>query len=66
MSDAQPHRLPALHNAMWPGLVGKGSGSEPPIGLETMLRLTAAASVGGAHSFEGDDRGARRSRMELT
>ena len=33
---------PALHNAMWPGLVGKGPDSEPPIDLETMLRLTAA------------------------
>ena len=36
---------PALHNAMWPGLVGKGPDSEPPIDLETMLKLTAAAEV---------------------
>ena len=26
---------PRLHNAMWPGLVGKGPDSEPPIGIST-------------------------------
>ena len=37
---------PALHNAMWPGLVGKGGpDAEPPIDLYTMLNLTAAATV---------------------
>jgi sugar phosphate isomerase/epimerase len=45
---------PALHNAMWPGLVGKGPDSEPPIDLETMLRLTADANVDGAR-FDGVD-----------
>ena len=39
---------------MWPGLVGKGPDSEPPISLETMLTLTAAAEVEG-HRFEGVD-----------
>jgi len=39
---------------MWPGLVGKGPGSEPPIDLDTMLDLTAAANVGGV-KFEGVD-----------
>jgi sugar phosphate isomerase/epimerase len=48
------HRLPALHNAMWPGLVGKGPGSEPAIDLDTMLRLTAAAEVDGTR-FDGVD-----------
>jgi len=48
------HRLPALHNAMWPGLVGKGPGSEPAIDLDTMLRLTAAAEVNGT-KFDGVD-----------
>ena len=40
---------PKLHNAMWPGLVGKGDGpgQEPAISLERMLELTAAASVNG-------------------
>jgi hypothetical protein len=48
------HKLPALHNAMWPGLVGKGPDSEPPIGLDTMLDLTAAAEIDGAR-FDGVD-----------
>src|SRR5206468_8122846 len=48
------HTYPALHNAMWPGLVGKGPGSEPPIDLETMLNLTAAAQVDGVR-FDGVD-----------
>ena len=46
---------PKLHNAMWPGLVGKGGpGAEPPIDLDTMLGLTAKASVGGVR-FDGVD-----------
>ncbi len=45
---------PKLHNAMWPGLVGKGADSEPPIDLDTMLDLTAAAEVGGVR-FDGVD-----------
>ena len=48
------HNQPALHNAMWPGLVGKGPDSEPPIELETMLDLTAAAEVNGTR-FDGVD-----------
>ena len=39
---------------MWPGLVGKGPDSEPPIDLETMLKLTAAAEVDGVR-FDGVD-----------
>jgi sugar phosphate isomerase/epimerase len=49
-----PHTKPAVHNAMWPGLVGKGPDSEPPIELETMLDLTAAAEVDG-QKFDGVD-----------
>jgi sugar phosphate isomerase/epimerase len=47
---------PKLHNAMWPGLVGKGDGpgQEPPISLSRMLELTAAANVDGQR-FEGID-----------
>jgi sugar phosphate isomerase/epimerase len=49
------HKYPALHNAMWPGLVGKGGpGAEPPIDLETMLDRTAAARVNGT-KFDGVD-----------
>ena len=40
---------------MWPGLVGKGSpGAEPAIDLDTMLELTARASVDGV-KFDGVD-----------
>src|SRR4029453_3731305 len=46
---------PKLHNAMWPGLVGKGSpGAEPAIGLDTMLDLTSKAEVNGI-KFDGVD-----------
>jgi len=33
------HSLPKLHNAMWPGLVGKGDGpgQEPPISLDDYM-----------------------------
>jgi hypothetical protein len=48
------HAKPAIHNAMWPGLVGKGPDSEPPIDLETMLDLTASAEVDGV-KFDGVD-----------
>src|SRR5580704_1100207 len=51
---ATTNTYPALHNAMWPGLVGKGPDSEPPIDLETMLDLTAAAQVDGVR-FDGVD-----------
>ena len=45
-----------LHNAMWPGLVGKGDGEgqEPTISLKRMLELTAAAEVDG-QKFDGVD-----------
>src|SRR5690349_17364596 len=48
------HKKPAIHNAMWPGLVGKGPDSEPPIDLDTMLALTAQAEVDGVR-FDGVD-----------
>ena len=44
-----------LHNAMWPGLVGKEPDTDhPPISLEHMLELTAAAEVNG-RKFDGVD-----------
>jgi len=46
--------FPKLHNAMWPGLVGKGPGLEPYIELDTMLDLTAQAEVDGIR-FDGVD-----------
>ncbi len=49
------HRFPKLHNAMWPGLVGKEEGTDhPPISLDRMLELTANAEVNG-QKFEGID-----------
>src|SRR6266853_4744789 len=49
------YEYPKLHNAMWPGVVGKGSpGAEPFIDLDTMLNLTAAAEVNGT-KFDGVD-----------
>jgi sugar phosphate isomerase/epimerase len=49
------HPLPKLHNAMWPGLVGKEPGTDhPPISLERMLELTAGARVDG-QTFDGID-----------
>src|SRR5438270_12168070 len=54
MSDTQTYRYPALNNARWPGHVAKGPDSEPPIDLDTMLNLTAAADVNGVR-FDGVD-----------
>jgi sugar phosphate isomerase/epimerase len=49
------HKFPKIHNAMWPGLVGKGGpDAEPAIDLDTMLDLTAAAEVNGQR-FDGVD-----------
>jgi sugar phosphate isomerase/epimerase len=52
---APSNTYPKLHNAAWPGLVGKGSpGAEPTIDLDTMLDLTAKAQVNGV-KFDGVD-----------
>jgi hypothetical protein len=49
------NNYPKLHNAMWPGLVGKGSpDAEPCINLDTMLDLTARAEHNGV-KFDGVD-----------
>src|SRR5262249_12700841 len=50
----QANTFPKLHNAAWPGVVGKGDGAEPAIDLDTMLDLTAAAEVDGV-KFDGVD-----------
>ncbi|HSW46635.1 MAG TPA: TIM barrel protein [Phycisphaerae bacterium] len=55
MSTAHSNTYPKLHNATWPGVVGKGPGAEEPaIGLDTMLDLTASAEVEGV-GFDGVD-----------
>ncbi len=51
----QTNNYPKLHNAAWPGIVGKGSGDgEPIIPLDTLLELTANAEVDG-QKFDGVD-----------
>jgi hypothetical protein len=55
MSTHTQNTFPKLHNAMWPGLVGKEPGTDhPPISLEHMLDLTAQAEVDG-QKFDGVD-----------
>jgi sugar phosphate isomerase/epimerase len=50
------NNYPKLHNATWPGIVGKGPDSEAPIAFDTMLEMTAAAEVDGV-KFDGVDLG---------
>ncbi len=53
MSNA--NNSPKLHNATWPGVVGKGVGdAEPCLSLEEMLDLTKGAEVDG-RKFDGFD-----------
>ena len=52
----QKNSFPKLHNATWPGVVGKGPNSEPPISFDKMLEMTAAAEVNG-NKFDGVDLG---------
>jgi sugar phosphate isomerase/epimerase len=54
MSD-HTNNFPKLHNAAWPGVVGKGGpGADPFIDLDTMLDLTADAEFEGVR-FDGFD-----------
>jgi sugar phosphate isomerase/epimerase len=55
VASANANNFPKLHNAAWPGVVGKGSGGgEPFIDLDTMLKLTTSAEVDGT-KFDGVD-----------
>jgi sugar phosphate isomerase/epimerase len=54
MTYEHPNNFPKLHNAAWPGVVGKGPGAEPPIDLDTMLDLTVDAEHEGIR-FDGVD-----------
>lgn len=50
-----PNTYPKLHNATWPGVVGKGSpGAEPFIELDKMIELTVNANVNSV-KFDGID-----------
>ena len=50
----QQNNYPKLHNASWPGVIGKGPDSEPPISIDKMIELTANAEVDGI-KFDGFD-----------
>lgn len=50
------YNYPKLHNATWPGIVGKGPDSEPVVSFNTMLEKTAAAEFEGI-KFDGIDIG---------
>jgi len=55
MTPTNANNFPKLHNAAWPGVVGKGPDTpEPLIDLQTMIDLTAAAEVDGV-KFDGID-----------
>src|ERR1700712_4815483 len=56
INDMPENNYPKIHNATWPGIVGKGAGSEPPISFDDMLAMTAAAEVDGI-KFDGVDLG---------
>ena len=58
------NNYPKLHNATWPGIVGKGPDSEPPIPFDTMLEMTAAAEVDGV-KFDGVDIGLMDPHMNI-
>ncbi len=53
-ANIMKNNYPKLHNALWPGVVGKGPDSEPPIDLDTMIDLTVSAEVDGQR-FDGVD-----------
>lgn len=58
------NNFPKLHNATWPGIVGKGPDSEPVIPFDTMLEMTAAAEVDGV-KFDGVDIGVFDPHLDL-
>lgn len=58
------NNFPKLHNATWPGIVGKGPDSEPVIPFDTMLEMTAAAEVDGV-KFDGVDIGVLDPHLDL-
>ena len=58
------NNFPKLHNATWPGVVGKGPDSEPAIPFDTMLEMTAAAEVNGQR-FDGVDLGLLGPHIDL-
>ena len=58
------NNYPKLHNATWPGLVGKGPDSEPPITFDTMLDMTSSAEIDGVR-FDGLDLGLLEPHIDI-
>ncbi|MFC3880319.1 TIM barrel protein [Algoriphagus namhaensis] len=58
------NNYPKLHNATWPGLVGKGPDSEPIIPFDSLLEMTATAEVDGV-KFDGLDIGLLEPHFDL-
>lgn len=56
--------FPKLHNATWPGIVGKGPDSEPVIPFDDLLAYTAAAEVDGI-KFDGVDIGLLEPHVDI-
>ncbi|MFB2120880.1 sugar phosphate isomerase/epimerase family protein [Parapedobacter sp. 2B3] len=56
--------FPKLHNATWPGIVGKGPDSEPVIPFDDLLAYTAAAEVEGI-KFDGVDIGLLEPHVDI-
>ena len=59
------HNYPKLHNATWPGIVGKGADAEPPLSFDQMLEMTAAAEVDGV-KFDGIDLGLLEPHIDIS
>lgn len=57
------NNFPKLHNATWPGIVGKGD-HEPIISLDELLEKTAHANVDGV-KFDGIDLGLFSAHVKL-
>ncbi|MGV3762142.1 sugar phosphate isomerase/epimerase family protein [Parapedobacter sp.] len=58
------NNFPKLHNATWPGIVGKGPDSEPVIPFDDLLAFTAAADVEGV-KFDGVDIGLLEPHVDI-
>lgn len=61
---SKANNFPKLHNATWPGIVGKGPDSEPVIALDDLLAFTAAAEVDGV-KFDGVDIGLLEPHVDI-
>lgn len=61
---SERHNFPKIHNATWPGIVGKGEGSEPVVPFEDLVRFTANAKLDGV-GFDGLDIGLLEPHVDI-